>query len=256
VGDAAKLRAKSLLYRYLFDPETRLLRPRRADGTWFAPFDPATEHGFVEGTGWHYRWMVPQDMAGLIRLFGGDAAFNAQLDAFFNYEKPAWKGNIYNPYNETDLEAPFLYDYSGEPWRTQEQVRKLLTQVYTTAPDGIPGNDDCGTMSAWCVFSMLGLYPTDPARPAFELCSPVFEKATVHLGAPYAGKSLTIEALDAASAGNVYIRSVGWNGKAVDRAWVSQTELVKGGTLRFGLAAVADKGWGAGVEKRPGSMGR
>jgi predicted alpha-1,2-mannosidase len=252
-GDAAKFRAKSLLYRNLFDPETKFLRPRLADGTWYSPFNPAEEHGFVEGTGWHYRWMVPHDVAGLIHLFGGDDAFNTQLDTFFTYDKPAWRGNIYNPYNETDLEAPFLYDYSGKPASTQALVRKLLTQVYTTAPDGIPGNDDCGTMSAWCVWAMLGLYPTDPARPAFELCSPVFTRATVHLADPYTGKTLTIEA-PAASPENALIQSVQWNGKAVNGPWVRQTDLVNGGTLKFTLGTTSDKTWGVPQGARPPSL--
>ena len=115
-----------------------------------------------------------QDMAGLIGLFGGDEPFNAELDKFFAYAHPTWTGQFYNPYNETDLQAPFLYDYSGTPWKTQSRVRELLADAYGTTPSGIPGNDDCGTMSAWYVFAALGLYPTDPARPAYELSAPLF----------------------------------------------------------------------------------
>ena len=137
-ADARLLRRRALFYRNLFDSDTKFLRPRLSDGSWYAPFDPAGEHGYVEGTGWHYRWLAAQDAAGLIALMGGDGAFNAELDKFFAYPKPQWTGKFYNPYNETDLQAPFLYDYSGQPWKTEARVRELLADAYGTAAERHP----------------------------------------------------------------------------------------------------------------------
>ncbi len=252
-ADAAFFAKRAKLYRNLFDPETRFLRPRLADGTWYGPFDPAKEHGYVEGTGWHYRWLAMQDMAGLIGLFGGDGPFNAELDKFFAYAHPTWTGQFYNPYNETDLQAPFLYDYSGAPWKTQARVRELLADAYGTTPSGIPGNDDCGTMSAWYVFAALGLYPTDPARPAYELCAPLFPRAVVHLDAPYPIRQFTVEAPDA-SATNLYMRGLRVGDKAWGKPWLTHADIARGGTLHYQLGPEPDKGWGAGKGERPPSL--
>jgi len=254
-GDARRFNKRALLYRNLFDPETKFLRPRLLNGTWYGPFDPTKEHGYVEGTGWHYRWLAMQDMAGLIALFGGDDPFNAELDKFFAYAHPAWTGRYYNPYNETDLQAPFLYDYSGAPWKTQARVRELLADAYSTAPSGIPGNDDCGTMSAWYVFAALGLYPTDPARPAYELCAPLFPRAVVHLEAPYPVKQFTVEAPDA-SARNVYVRALRVGDQSWKKPWLTPADIARSGTLRFTLGATPDKEWGTGKGERPPSLGR
>ena len=254
-ADARMLSTRALNYRNLFDPATKFLRPRLADGAWYGPFDPAKEHGYVEGTGWHYRWLAPQDVGGLIGLFGGDGPFNAELDKFFAYDHPAWSGRFYNPYNETDLQAPFLYDYSGSPWKTQARVRELLADAYGTTPTGIPGNDDCGTMSAWYVFAALGLYPTDPARPAYELCSPLFPRAVIHLEAPYPLGKITLEA-PGTSAANAYLKSLRVGDHLWARPWLTHADLARAGTLRFTLAPVPDKAWGTASSVRPPSLGR
>ena len=251
-SDAAYMRKRALAYKNLFDPETKFLRPKLTDGTWYGPFDPTKEHGYVEGTGWHYRWLAPQDVSGLIALFGGDAAFNTQMDAFFAYKTPSWSGQFYNPYNETDLEAPFLYNWSGAPFETQARVRELLADAYKTRPDGIPGNDDCGTMSAWYVFAALGLYPTDPARPAFSLCSPLFPKATLHLAAPYTGRSFTIQT--GGKAADPYIQSVRLNGRAHAFPWITQALVARGGTLDVSLGPAPNATWGAAPAVRPPSL--
>jgi len=253
-ADARYFSRRALLYRNLFDPETKFLRPKLADGSWYGPFDPTKEHGYVEGTGWHYRWLAMQDVAGLISLFGGDDPFNAELDKFFDYPHPTWSGQYYNPYNETDLQAPFLYDYSGAPWKTQARVRELLADAYGTTPAGIPGNDDCGTMSAWYVFAALGLYPTDPARPAYELCAPLFPRAVVHLEAPYPINEFTIEAPDT-SARNVYLRGLRVGDRPWTRPWLTPADIARGGTLRFTLGAEPDKAWGTAQAVRPPSLG-
>ena len=252
-ADAALLRRRALFYRNLFDPDTKFLRPKLLSGQWQTPFDPAQEHGYVEGSAWHYRWLAPQDVAGLIGLMGGDDAFSGELDKFFAYPHPAWDDHFYNPYNETDLEAPFLYDFSGAPWKTQARVRELQADAYKITPDGIPGNDDCGTMSAWYVLSAMGLYAVDPGRPVYELCSPLFPKITLRLGRPYAGQTFVVRA-PAASDGNPYVQAVRLNGVPLPRAWVPTSAITGGGSLAFTLGASPDKPWGAAKEDRPPSL--
>jgi len=253
--DAALLRRRALNYRNVFDPQTRFMRPRLLSGQWVSPFDPAQEHGYVEGSAWHYRWLVPQDVAGLAALMGGDRAFAAQLDTFFSYPQPVWNGRFYNPYNETDLQAPFLYDYCGLPWKTQARVRELQADAYQAAPGGIPGNDDCGTMSAWYVLSALGLYPVDPSQPGFAVCSPLFPQATLHLAAPYSGKSWTIRA-ERASKRNAFIQDVRLNGLPHNRPWLRQSAIARGGTLTVILGSQPKTAWGVGQALRPPSLSR
>ena len=185
---------RALYYRNVFNPETRFFRPRKADGTWVPDFDPAqNDHGFVEGTGWHYQSLAPADMAWLVNAMGRDE-FNQRMTGFFNYPVPGWYRQYYNPYNETDLQAPFDFNFSGKPWESQRVVRRVLDENYMDTPDGIPGNDDCGEMSSWAVLSMMGIYSVDPSSLAYELVSPSFPKIVLHLQDPYAGKTFTIDA--------------------------------------------------------------
>ncbi len=115
------------------------------------------------------------------------------MTEFFNYPLPGWYAQYYNPYNETDLQAPFVFNFSGQPWKAQRVVRRVLRENYLDAPDGIPGNDDCGAMSSWAVLSMMGIYSVDPASLAYELVGPTFPKIVIHLQEPYPGKTFTIE---------------------------------------------------------------
>lgn len=253
--DAQFLRQRALNYRNLFDPSTKFLRPKLLNGTWYSPFQGSQERGYVEGSAWQYRWLAPQDMAGLIALFGGTADFNTQLDQFFAYPHVEWDEVHYTPYNETDLEAPFLYDYSGAPWKTQARVRELQADAYNTTPNGIPGNDDCGTMSSWYVLSAMGLYAVDPASATYELTTPLFSKVTLHLAKPYMGHTLTISA-PAASTTNTYIQSAHLGGQTWSRPWVPQSALVQGKTLTFTLGPQPNKGWGAAAGVRPPSLSK
>ena len=252
--DAKMLTKRSLNYRNVFDPQTKYFRPRLLDGSWQTPFAPPTQReGYVEGSAAQYRWLAPHDVVGMIDLFGGDDPFNKELDTFFSQIRRDWGGAYYTPDNETDLQAPFLYNFSGQPWKTQALVRRLVREEYGTGPEGIPGNDDCGTMSAWAIFAMSGLYPTDPARPAFELCSPVFTKITYHLAEPYKAKALVIEA-PAASIQNGYITAVKLGGEDHPAPWVALLDLVAGKPLTFTLVAEPDKAWGAAKANRPPSI--
>ena len=254
-GDADYLRKRALFYRNLFDPATKFLRPRLLNGQWQTPFNPAQENGYVEGSGWHYRWLAPQDVAGLIGLFGGDDAFNAEMDKFFSYTHPVWDDHFYNPYNETDLEAPFLYDFSGAPWKTQARVRELQADAYKVTPDGIPGNDDCGTMSSWYVLSAMGLYAVDAGRPLYEMCSPLFPKMILHLSKPYVGHTFVVSA-PAASDANQYVQSVRLNARDLERCWVPTAAITQGGSFAFMLGNAPNKDWGAAAGERPPSLSK
>ncbi len=239
--------------RNVFDPDDRFFRPRNADGAWVPDFNPAVdEHGFIEGTGWHYQWLAPADMAWLVKAVGPEL-FNQRLADFFKYKFVAWYAQYYNPYNETDLEAPFEFNFSGRPWETQRVVRRVLKENYTATPDGIPGNDDCGEMSSWAVLSMMGIYSIDPASLAYELTGPVFPKVVVHLHDPYPGKTFTITATSAA-ADAPYIQSVQWNGKAHSRNWISFPDIAAGGNLHFVLGSTPNHAWGAASSDAPPSL--
>ena len=251
-ADAKTMQERALDYRNEFNAEDRFFRPRRADGTWVTPFDPDKDAGFIEGSGWHYQWMAQWDMAWLVKAMGQDL-FNQRLTEFFNYKTPGWYGQYYNPYNETDLEAPFEFNFSGEPWETQRVVRRVLEENYPNRFDGVPGNDDCGAMSSWAVFSMMGIYSVDPASEAYELVSPVFPKIVVHLQAPYAGKTFVIETTANPEA-TQYIQSVTLDGKDHAKNWISYKDIVAGGTLKFALGADANKSWGAAPEDAPPSV--
>ncbi len=258
--EAKALYDRALYYRNVFDHEDGYFRPRNADGQWVPNFDPSREEhqkgapptGFIEGSGWHYQWFAPSDMAWLVKAVG-EKRFSQRLLKFFNYPKPGWYGQYYNPYNETDLEAPFEFNFSREPWETQKAVRRILKENYTTAYNGIPGNDDCGEMSSWAVLSMMGIYSVDPASLAYELVSPMFSKVVVRLHAPYSGTVFTVEA-SGDPANDAYIQSVKLNGRKHKLNWISFHEISAGGTLQFELAAQPNKKWGAGKKDVPPSL--
>lgn len=256
-SDAKTLYERAQYYRNVFDPADRFFRPRNADGEWTPDFDPAENmpphfnvSAFVEGTGWHYQWLEPTDMAWVINAMGRDL-FNQRLTEFFDYKIPSWYGQYYNPYNETDLEAPFEFNFSGKPWESQRVVRRVLDENYTNSPEGIPGNDDCGAMSSWAVLSMMGIYTVDPTSLAYELVSPVFPRAVIHLEQPYSGKTFTI---DANGASNTYIQSVELNGHAQHPNWISFHSIAAGGTLHFNLGAKPNTAWGSAASDVPPSL--
>jgi len=252
--EAETLYQRALYYRNVFDPQDGFFRPRNSDGTWTPDFDPAMEeHGFIEGSGWHYQWLEPHDLAWVIRSVGVDR-FNQRLLAFFNYETPGWFGQYYNPYNETDLEAPFEFNFSGRPWEAQRVVRRVLNENYTGRPDGIPGNDDCGEMSSWAVLTMMGIYTVDPASLAYELVSPAFTKVVIQLRAPYSGKTFTIEAAPKPE-DNPYIQNVKLNGRDHSQNWIQFGDISVGGELRFALGSDPNQSWGSKAQDAPPSLG-
>ncbi len=251
---ARRFYRRALYVRNAFDPRDRFFRPRNANGEWVPGFHPDQSAGFIEGSGWHYQWLAPADLDWLIHAVGR-ARFNRRLEAFFNYPHPVWAAQYYNPYNETDLEAPFEFDFSGKPWRTQAVVRRILRQSYTTSANGVPGNDDCGEMSSWTVLSMLGLYTVDPASRAWELSSPVFPRAVIHLHAPYSGRRLIITA-SAHPGSRPYIQSVRFHGRPLSRDWVGFSSLARGGRLAFKLGVQPNRAWASSPAAAPPSLSR
>jgi predicted alpha-1,2-mannosidase len=273
-ADARLFSGRGQWYRNLWDSSTKHFRPRTVDGTWLTPYDPVeADHQFHEGGAFQYRWLVPQDPAGLVSLLGGRKAAEKELDTFFVYDKlltdPAgtartdWIASpydyygkpTYNPNNEPDLHAPYMYLWAGAPAKTATVVRAAMT-LFTTGADGMTGNDDLGTMSAWYVFSSLGLYPTMSGGNFLAVSSPQFSTATVKIGA-YAGKqggTLTVTA-PGASDTNRYVQKATLNGGNLARTWVSWSSVARGGTLAHTLGASPSR-WGTDASAEPPSVNR
>ncbi|PSJ40008.1 GH92 family glycosyl hydrolase [Allosphingosinicella deserti] len=268
-AEAARLLARSANWRNVIDPAAGFARPRFADGTWWKAFDPILLghmpkpdwRDYTEANGWQATFLNQHDIYGLIAHLGGDAKFEAKLDALFTAPSllpesapPDIAGLVgqYAHGNEPGQHVPYLYAFVGAPWKTQAMVRRLCTEMYRNDPDGIIGNDDCGQMSAWFVFSALGFYPVDPVEAAYVFGSPLFERAQVMLGG---GRKLVIEA-----PGNrpetPYVAAVEWNGRPLTRSWIAHRDLVAGGALRFTMSSVPNKAFGRAPADRPPSSGR
>jgi predicted alpha-1,2-mannosidase len=230
-ADYERFLKQSLRYKEYFDAkEFKILRPKKADGTFLTPFDPLMGknfepvHGYHEGTAWQYTFYVPHDVLGLMQLMGGSKKFTSTLQKFFD-------DKLFDMGNEPDINYPYLFNYcKGEEWRAQAVVDRLLKQYFKNSPDGLPGNDDCGTMSAWATFSMMGLYPVCPGNTDFALIAPSFDKISIQLDPRfYLGKNLEINVHR--KAGDKYVQKVLLNGKAVNKAFINHHDLVKGGVL-------------------------
>ena len=231
--DAAVLMKRAQNYRNVIDPQTGFARGRHADGTWITPFDPGKPAKYItEGLPFQYTFFVPQDMAGLIQLEGGNAPFAAKLDELF-------AKNYYDHGNEPSHAITYLYDYAGQAWKTQEHVADISGKWYQDRPDGLAGNDDAGQMSAWYVLSALGFYPVTPGIPAYEIGTPLVPAATLHLAG---GKTFRMRA-DGVSATNKYIQSATLNGKPLERFWLRHSEIVSGGELVFRMGPLPNKAW-------------
>ncbi|MEU1471951.1 GH92 family glycosyl hydrolase [Streptomyces sp. NPDC005761] len=220
------------------------IQARNLDGSWVGPFSPGSDRGFAQGTSATYTWMVPQDVQGLADAMGGREVAARRLDGFFHKADGSWsvKGGDavrYDPTNEPGIHAPWLYNAFGQPWKTQETVREILNTVYGTGPSGLPGNDDLGTMSAWYVFSALGLYPQSPGGGELLLGAPLFPRAVIDRPR---GRDITITA-PAADADHPYIDAVTVDGRVHDRSWTDASLLARGGTLAFRLSGTADTSW-------------
>jgi len=241
------------LYNPHATPQGGYIQNRNADGTWPA-FKPESDDGFVEASAAVYLWMVPFDVHGLFETLGGREKATARLDAFFHTADGQWALSGAGPLhaeldNEPSIETPWLYDYAGQPWKTQKAVRIVLDTIWKNAPDGIPGNDDLGEMSSWLVWAALGMYPEIPGRAELVLGSPLFPKAVIHRK----GGDVVIEAPDVNDA-NLYVQSLTLDGKPLDKPWLPASFAGHGGHLRFTLGAQPDTHWGSDPDDAPPSF--
>ena len=231
--DAKLFYDRSMGYKHYYSKEFGTLRPILPDGTFYSPFNPKQGEnfepnpGFHEGSAWNYTFYVPHDIPGLVKLMGGQKKFVDKLQMVFD------EGH-YDMANEPDIAYPYLFSYfKGEAWRTQKLVRELLSKYYHNAPNGLPGNDDTGTMSTWAVFSMMGFYPACPGDMDYVLTSPTFNKVTIDLNKKFYPKGeLVIESMRN-NPEDIYIKEVTADGKKLKGYTISQEELVNAGTLKF-----------------------
>lgn len=234
-SDAKLFRQRALGYKHYYSKESGTLRPIQKDGSFLTPFNPEAGAnfencpGFHEGSAWNYTFYAPHDVTGMAKMMGGQRKFVDKLQMVFDKD-------LYDPANEPDIAYPYLFSYfKGDEWRTQKTVTELLKKYYTTRPDGIPGNEDTGTMSAWAIFSMIGLYPDNPGDPSYTLTTPVFDKVTLHLDPKfYPNGDITIET-DRTSPSQQYIKSITIGGKKLNGFRIAHRQLMEGKTLKMQL---------------------
>ena len=227
--DEVFFRKRSISYRKLFDKEFNLLRPKNADDSWVRPFNPETganfqkNLGFIEGNSWQYTFMLAHDNKGLMQLMGGEEAYSNQLQKVFDLGQ-------FDMANEPDIGYPYLFNYlPGQEWRTQDKVSELINKHFKNTPDGLPGNDDTGTMSAWLIFSMMGLYPVSPAEAIYAVTSPVFDKITIQLDSRYYKQNnLVIE-----KEGKGFINRLIIDNEISKRFFINHSDLVKSNNLKM-----------------------
>jgi predicted alpha-1,2-mannosidase len=248
-GVAATFAQRGQNWQNVLDPGTGLVMPRGPEATGLTGNPAVQTDGFEEGDADQYTWMVPQNLSGLFTALGGNSAVDSQLDSFFTQLNAGstapydWQGN------EVTLDAPWEYDYAGQPWQTQNVVREIMTQLYSPTPGGEPGNDDLGAMSSWYVWGALGLYPETPGTSALVLGSPLFPHTVIHLGD---GRTLTINAPQAA-ADAPYVQSLTVNGRTSGKNYLSASQYADGGTLDYGLGTTPDTSRGTSPQDAPPS---
>lgn len=233
-ADADTLEARALNYRNIIDPSTGYANGRHADGRFLTGSNPFGFTKFItEGAPCHYTWYVPHHQRGLMEAMGGREAYAAKLDSMFTHGR-YWHGN------EPCHQVAWLFNYAGQPWKTQQAVRHILDTEYLPVPGGLSGNDDAGQMSAWYVFGALGFYPVCPATPYYAIGSPVFPRAEIAVGN---GRTFTIEA-EGTSPENIYIQSATLNGNPYNKSYISHSDITGGGVLRFVMGPRPNQAWG------------
>ena len=256
-------------YVNIYDATSGFMRGRTASGAWFEPFSPTRWGGpYVEGAAWHYLWSVQHDVPGLIKLLGGRRAFITKLDAMFSSppdfevggykrvihemreQKAAGMGQYAHP-NEPVHHVAYLYNYVGQPWKTQRRVREVLAKLYGTGPGGLLGDEDNGQLSAWYVFSAMGLYPVCPGQPIYTIGSPELTHAAITLP----GGARFVVRAPGNSEANHYVQSATLNGKPLQRSWLRHKEITAGGELVLQMGPKPNKSWGSrAVDAPPGAM--
>src|SRR5580692_11373141 len=256
-------------YKNVFNAEIGFMAPRTSDGKWVEPFDPKLGGGqgardyFTEVNSWLYTFSVQQDVPGLIGLFGGRDAFNQRLDRLFVEQYGGSKFTFLGQFpdatgligqyaqgNEPSFHIPYLYDFSGQPWKTQRRVREILAVWYGDGPLGLAGDDDGGALSSWYVLSAIGFYPVCPGNPIYEIGSPIFKRTIVRMAN---GKEFTIVA-NHVSAPNKYIQSAKLNGKSLETPWFAHAAIANGGSLVLEMGDKPNKTWGSAPAEAPPSM--
>lgn len=253
---------ESYNYRNLFNPDTRFFHPKDKDGKFIEPMDYRYDGGlgardyYDENNGYIYRWDVQHNIGDLISMIGGDKAFVSDLDSMFNEPLgmskwsfysflPDHTGNVgmFSMANEPSLHIPYLYNYAGQPWKTQKRIRTLLNQWFRNDLMGVPGDEDGGGMSAFVVFSQMGFYPVTPGSPTYNIGSPVFTDVKIDLGN---GNTFEVKANNA-SEENKYVQSARLNGKVLNQPWFQHSDIAQGGLLELEMGPRANKAWGIGT---------
>ena len=253
-------------YKNIFDKQTGFMRAKNSDGKFKSPFDPLSTsgQGYIEGNAWNYSLYVTQDIKGFINLIGGRNKLITWLDSLFTMEvsdesiaeseditKTGMIGN-YVQGNEPSHHVPYMYVYAGQPWKTQERVHQIMSTMYKPEPHGLCGNDDCGQMSAWYIFSALGFYPVTPGSGQYVIGSPSVSKAVINLEN---GKTFKITS-ENLSDKNIYISEVILNSKKINRSYITHDEIMRGGELKFIMTDKPNKVWAVDKDSLPYSMSR
>lgn len=266
--DAEVFRKRAMNYVNVFDTASKFMRGKTRDGKWIEPFNPYEWGGpYTEGNAWHYTWSVFHDVQGLINLMGGKEHFVNQLDALFHAPDSVNPGTYntiihemtemvrigmgqYAHCNQPVQHVAYLYNYAGQPWKTQQLVRYIMDSLYSALPDGFCGDEDNGQTSSWYVFSAMGFYPVTPGTPAYVLGSPLFNSITLSLPG---NKKFIVKALNN-NADNHYVRQVQLNNETWNKTWIPHNIFQTGGTLEFEMGAIPDTTWGTMPESMPYSM--
>jgi predicted alpha-1,2-mannosidase len=261
---AAAYRQRAMNYKNVFDPAIKFTRPRYSNGTWKESYSliNTSGEGYLEGNAMNYAFFVPHDVKGLINEMGGDKMFIANMDRLFSTDLPeeayadtedVTKEGLIGGYvhgNEPSHHIPYLYAWTSQPWKTQYWVREILNRMYKNNIDGLCGNDDCGQMSAWYVFSALGFYPVCPGTDQYVLGAPYLPYVKVTL--PH-GKTLEVKAPKVSDT-NRYVKSVKFNGKVYDKTYITHADLMQGGVLEFEMASKPNKTRGVAADAKPYSL--
>ena len=250
-------------YKNLFDPSVGFMRGKTSQGQWNPDFDPEEAKlmgPFTEGNSFQYSFYVPHDVQGLIKLIGGDQAFEKRLDTLFekdlSHEKIKEHEDIagligqYAHGNEPSHHIAYLYNDAGKPWRTQERIRQIMDTLSSDKPDGLAGNDDVGQMSAWYIFSAMGFYPVAPGSLSYSIGAPQLPEVSINLAN---GKTFTVKAKNLSKT-HKYIQSARLNGKALARSYITHDDIKNGGVLEFVMSKNANKKWATKHGQRPPSM--
>lgn len=257
-------RKRAINYQNVFDPELQFVRARKSDGTWKTPFNLLNTHGegFIEGNSWNYSFYVPHDVKGLIEHMGGDKQFVQRLDSiftmhlpdeFFEHTEDVTREGVMGNYvhgNEPSHHIPYLYAWTSQPWKTQYHVREIMNRMYRNAIDGLCGNDDCGQMSAWYIFTAMGFYPVCPGSDQYILGAPYLPYMKVKLDD---GKYLEIKA-NKVSDKIRYVKSVILNGKPYSKNYITYNDIKDGAIFEFEMSSKPNKKRGLPAEDKPYSL--